>query len=262
MLPASSRPIRRLWRRHRRRRFVDAGVLRDLRAPPLACPPFPIVAPCFPTTPAASRQLCVGSNVLRAFALRYGVYSKIEYKDIRLQTPLAGCPQGLPLPRSWSSSISRPAPTPSSFPAPALGLLAKAPRTRHVQHGLRQATALLLRRQTSSVVSLSPPSRLSHPLRLPSGRPCSGVQLSSMSSTRPITSADPRRPCRPSSFSSFRLSSEQHPEALHWLNNDTFAITSNDAIARSALLPAWEFRSCVGPPLFVCTSGRFDQVGA
>jgi hypothetical protein len=59
----------------------------------------------------------------------------------------------------------------------------------------------------------------------------------------------PVAPLFPSTCPHCRLSSEQHPEALHWLNNDTFAITSNDSIARSALLPAWEFRRCVVSPL-------------
>ncbi|GAA6042127.1 hypothetical protein JCM8097_003121 [Rhodosporidiobolus ruineniae] len=39
------------------------------------------------------------------------------------------------------------------------------------------------------------------------------------------------------------LSAETHPEYLHWLNNDTFAITSIDANARIALAPQWDFRS-------------------
>ncbi|GAA5820127.1 hypothetical protein JCM11251_005495 [Rhodosporidiobolus azoricus] len=39
------------------------------------------------------------------------------------------------------------------------------------------------------------------------------------------------------------LSAEQHPEYIHWLNNETFAITSIDAHARIALAPQWDFRS-------------------
>ncbi|GAA5850338.1 hypothetical protein JCM8547_001837 [Rhodosporidiobolus lusitaniae] len=39
------------------------------------------------------------------------------------------------------------------------------------------------------------------------------------------------------------LSAEEHPDWLHWLNNDTFAITSIDTNARIALQPQWDFRS-------------------
>ncbi|GAA5996528.1 uncharacterized protein JCM10292_003031 [Rhodotorula paludigena] len=39
------------------------------------------------------------------------------------------------------------------------------------------------------------------------------------------------------------LSAQQHPDYLHWLNNDTFAITSIDSQARVALAPQWDFRS-------------------
>ncbi|BGP40162.1 hypothetical protein JCM10449v2_004120 [Rhodotorula kratochvilovae] len=39
------------------------------------------------------------------------------------------------------------------------------------------------------------------------------------------------------------LSAEAHPEYLHWLSNDSFAITSIDAHARVALAPQWDFRS-------------------
>ncbi|BGP16384.1 hypothetical protein JCM10213_004927 [Rhodosporidiobolus nylandii] len=53
------------------------------------------------------------------------------------------------------------------------------------------------------------------------------------------------RPSRPSFVTRLHqlLCSEQHPEYLHWLNNDTFAITSVDAHARTALHPQWDFRS-------------------
>ncbi|GAA5821414.1 hypothetical protein JCM3770_003512 [Rhodotorula araucariae] len=39
------------------------------------------------------------------------------------------------------------------------------------------------------------------------------------------------------------LSAEAHPEYIHWLDNETFAITSVDADARIALAPEWDFRS-------------------
>ncbi|BGO91628.1 hypothetical protein NBRC10512_008075 [Rhodotorula toruloides] len=39
------------------------------------------------------------------------------------------------------------------------------------------------------------------------------------------------------------LCAEQHPEYLHWINNDTFAITSVEPHARHALSPQWDFRS-------------------
>ncbi|GAA5984216.1 hypothetical protein JCM10908_006094 [Rhodotorula pacifica] len=39
------------------------------------------------------------------------------------------------------------------------------------------------------------------------------------------------------------LSANLHPEYLHWINNDTFAVTSIDAHARTALAPQWEFNS-------------------
>ncbi|GAA5984841.1 hypothetical protein JCM11641_005433 [Rhodosporidiobolus odoratus] len=39
------------------------------------------------------------------------------------------------------------------------------------------------------------------------------------------------------------LSAENHPEYLRWLDNSTFAITSVDADARTALAPQWDFRS-------------------
>ncbi|BGP24889.1 transcription factor [Rhodotorula toruloides] len=39
------------------------------------------------------------------------------------------------------------------------------------------------------------------------------------------------------------LCAEQHPEYLHWINSDTFAITSVEPHARHALSPQWDFRS-------------------
>ncbi|GAA5858167.1 hypothetical protein JCM1840_001067 [Sporobolomyces johnsonii] len=39
------------------------------------------------------------------------------------------------------------------------------------------------------------------------------------------------------------LSSEHHPDALRWLSNDTFGITSIESQAKAALTPQWEFRS-------------------
>lgn len=39
------------------------------------------------------------------------------------------------------------------------------------------------------------------------------------------------------------LSSEQHPEWLRWISNDTFGITSIESQAKAALAPQWEFRS-------------------
>ncbi|POY74541.1 hypothetical protein BMF94_2302 [Rhodotorula taiwanensis] len=39
------------------------------------------------------------------------------------------------------------------------------------------------------------------------------------------------------------LCADEHPEFLHWVNNDTFAITSLDANARIALSPHWDFNS-------------------
>ncbi|GAA5875919.1 hypothetical protein JCM3774_005816 [Rhodotorula dairenensis] len=39
------------------------------------------------------------------------------------------------------------------------------------------------------------------------------------------------------------LSANLHPEYLHWINNDTFAVTSVDSQARTALAPQWEFNS-------------------
>ncbi|KWU47174.1 hypothetical protein RHOSPDRAFT_24240 [Rhodotorula sp. JG-1b] len=39
------------------------------------------------------------------------------------------------------------------------------------------------------------------------------------------------------------LSANLHPEYLHWIDNDRFAVTSVDSQARTALAPQWDFNS-------------------